>query len=94
MLISKHPLTDSPVTRLQVGIGIGIPACTLCIFRRLYKVLVRQTGAVTQDEKRRIVITDLLITAGLPILAMGLRKFAQRSSRLAFVYIDVMQSIL
>jgi pheromone a factor receptor len=72
-----HPLTDSPVTRLQVGIGIGIPACTLCMYRRLYKVLVRQAGAVTRDEKRRIVIIDLLITAGLPILAMGLRKCAQ-----------------
>ncbi|KAH9976787.1 pheromone A receptor-domain-containing protein [Lactifluus volemus] len=72
-VLDKAPIYCDIVTRLQVGIGIGIPACTLCIFRRLYKVLVRQTGAVTQDEKRRIVIIDLLITAGLPILVMGLQ---------------------
>ncbi|KAH9976783.1 pheromone A receptor-domain-containing protein [Lactifluus volemus] len=72
-VLDKAPIYCDIVTRLQVGIGIGIPACTLCMYRRLYKVLVRQAGAVTRDEKRRIVIVDLLITAGLPILAMGLQ---------------------
>jgi pheromone a factor receptor len=65
------------VTRLQVGMDIGIPACALCIYRRLYKILVLKTGAVTLTEKRRTVIIDLLITAGLPVLAMGLRTCAQ-----------------
>jgi pheromone a factor receptor len=65
------------VTRLQAGIAIGIPACTLCISRRIYKILVRQAVTVTRDDKRRAVAIDLLITAGLPILAMGLRKCAQ-----------------
>jgi pheromone a factor receptor len=65
------------VTRFQAGFSIGIPACTLCIYHRLYKILVRQAVTVTQTEKRRTVIVDLLITVGLPVLAMGLRKCAQ-----------------
>jgi pheromone a factor receptor len=65
------------VTRLQVGISIAIPACTLCIYHRLYNILVRQAVTVTRDEKRRTVIVDLLITVCLPVLAMGLRKCAQ-----------------
>jgi pheromone a factor receptor len=68
------------VTRVQVGFGMGIPACTLCINRRLYKILVRQAVTVTQAEKRRTVTIDLLITVGIPVLAMGLRKCAQSSS--------------
>jgi pheromone a factor receptor len=65
------------VTRLQAGISIAIPACTLCITRRLYEILVRQAVTVTRADKRRAVTIDLIITAGLPVLAMGLRKFAQ-----------------
>lgn len=64
------------MTRLQAGISIALPACTLCINRRLYKILVRQAVTVTRAEKRRGVIIDLLITIGLPVLAMGLRKCA------------------
>ncbi|KAH9976786.1 pheromone A receptor-domain-containing protein [Lactifluus volemus] len=72
-VLDKAPIYCDIVARLQAGISIGIPACTLCMYRRLYKVLVRQAGAVTRDEKRRTVIIDLLITAGLPILVMGLQ---------------------
>ncbi|KAH9976788.1 pheromone A receptor-domain-containing protein [Lactifluus volemus] len=72
-VLDKAPIYCDIVARLQAGISIAIPACTLCIYRRLYKVLVRQAGAVTRDEKRRIVIVDLIITAGLPILVMGLQ---------------------
>ena len=65
------------MTRIQAGSYIATPACTLCIYRRLYKILVRQAVMVPRAEKRREVVVDLLITAGLPVLAMGFRKYAQ-----------------
>jgi pheromone a factor receptor len=65
------------VTRLEVGMIIGIPASALCIYRGIYNILVLKTGAVTLAEKRRTVIIDLLIAAGLPVLAMGIGKCAQ-----------------
>ncbi|KAH9976680.1 pheromone A receptor-domain-containing protein [Lactifluus volemus] len=72
-VIDKAPIYCDIVTRVQVGFGMGIPACTLCINRRLYKILVRQAVTVTQAEKRRTVTIDLLITVGIPVLAMGLQ---------------------
>ncbi|KAH9976789.1 pheromone A receptor-domain-containing protein [Lactifluus volemus] len=72
-VLDKAPIYCDIVTRLQAGISIAIPACTLCITRRLYEILVRQAVTITRADKRRAVTIDLIITAGLPVLAMGLQ---------------------
>lgn len=64
----------STATRIQVALNVAIPACSLCINRRLYKIATVKAVITTQDEKRRAVIQDLLICVGLPILQIIARK--------------------
>jgi pheromone a factor receptor len=65
------------VTRFQVGLIVAVPACLLCINRRLYKIATLNAVMVTRAEKRRGTIVDLLICLGIPIIFMILRKCAQ-----------------
>jgi len=39
-------------TKLLLGAGIGIPAATLCISRRLYSIAAVQTVSVTRADVR------------------------------------------
>ena len=55
-------------TRFQVALSVAIPACSLCINRRLYKIATMKTVAFTSSEKRRAAFFDLLIGVGIPIL--------------------------
>ncbi|KAF7372712.1 STE3-like pheromone receptor [Mycena sanguinolenta] len=64
-------------TRLMVGIAVAIPASSLCINRRLYKIASCQTVSVTQAEKRRAVLVDLAIGLGIPLLQMPLQFIVQ-----------------
>lgn len=59
------------VTRIQVAMNVAIPACSLCINRRLYKIATTKAVMVTQSEKRRAVITDLFIGLGIPLLQIA-----------------------
>ena len=61
-------------TRFQVALNVAIPACSLCINRRLYKVATAKVMMPSDDEKRRAVIQDLLIGVGLPILQIIARE--------------------
>jgi pheromone a factor receptor len=74
---SKRSLTDSTVTRIQAGLNVAMPACSLCINRRLYKIASSNPVMATREEKRRAVVVDLLICLGIPILGMVARKCAQ-----------------
>ena len=65
---------DSTATRIQVGLNAAIPASSLCINRRLYKISTVQTSMVSRTEKRREVIIDLLIGLGIPIFQMAARE--------------------
>jgi pheromone a factor receptor len=67
------------VTRIQVGLGVAIPACLLCINRRLYKMATLDAAMVTatRAEIRRRIMVDLLIGLGIPILQMVVRKYSQ-----------------
>jgi len=56
--------------RIQVALNVAIPACSLCINRRLYKIANMKAVMITRSEKRRAVIVDLLIGIGIPILEM------------------------
>ena len=39
-----------PVTRLQVGFSVGVPACGLCIIRRLYFIATTTTVTNTRAD--------------------------------------------
>ena len=58
-------------TRLIIGVGIGVPATSLCINRRLYHIAACTSVAPkTAAQKRRDIIIDLCIGIGLPVLQM------------------------
>jgi hypothetical protein len=64
-----HSLSAIPtVTRIQVALNTAVPACALCINRRLYKIAKANAVMTTRSEKRRAIVQDLLICGGLPIL--------------------------
>jgi pheromone a factor receptor len=64
-------------SRIVVVTGIGIPASVLCITRRLY--YISTTKSVVAGNKKRIIITDLAIALGFPILELGLRMSSSLS---------------
>jgi pheromone a factor receptor len=61
-------------TRIQVALNVAIPACSLCINRRLYKIATVKAVVVSHADRRRAIIHDLLIGVGLPILQMIARE--------------------
>ena len=78
LLSLKRPLTlrHRIVARIQVAENIAIPACSLCINRRFYKIATARAAMTTRSERRRAVIQDLLIGIGLPILQIVARECA------------------
>ncbi|ESK91508.1 pheromone receptor [Moniliophthora roreri MCA 2997] len=64
-------------TKYIIGVAVAIPACSLCINRRLYHIATANTVTITRAEKRRAVIVDLAICVGLPILQMILHYIPQ-----------------
>ncbi|KAI0341208.1 STE3-domain-containing protein [Trametopsis cervina] len=56
-------------SRLLVAQGVAIPAASLCINRRLYKIAsISSVARVTHAEKRRSVLVDMAIGLGIPLL--------------------------
>lgn len=49
----EHHLTTSIASRLIVGIAVAIPAASLCINRRLYKIASCQTPTITLAHVRQ-----------------------------------------
>jgi pheromone a factor receptor len=74
----ERPLTlcRRTATRVQVALNVAIPACSLCINRRLYKIATVKAVVIGREEKRRAVIQDLLIGVGLPLLQIVARESA------------------
>ncbi|KAI0283496.1 GPCR fungal pheromone mating factor [Russula brevipes] len=67
-MIDKAPIYSDIAVRIRIGIAVAIPACSLCITRRLYKIATANVTMATGAEKRRAVVVDLLIGFGIPIL--------------------------
>jgi pheromone a factor receptor len=63
-------------TRFQVALNVAIPACSLCINRRLYKIATAKAVVFSHTDRRRVIIHDLLIGVGLPILQIIARECA------------------
>ncbi|KAH8984400.1 STE3-domain-containing protein [Lactarius deliciosus] len=83
------------VTRFQIGLNVAISACSLCINRRLYKIATTKAVMVTRSEKRRAVITDLLIGLGIPILQILARTYTFLSSSASWLngyFVDIVVS--
>ncbi|KAF9458255.1 pheromone A receptor-domain-containing protein [Collybia nuda] len=53
--------------RIIIGASTAIPAASLCINRRLYRISHLQTAKISDAEKRRGVIIEFAIALGLPI---------------------------
>jgi len=67
-MINRVPVYCDIATRMQVALNVAIPACSLCINRRLYKIATVKAVMITREEKRRAVIYDLLICLGIPLI--------------------------
>jgi pheromone a factor receptor len=61
-------------SRIQVGLNVAVPASSLCINRLLYRVARMKSARTTEAENRRIVLIDLLIGIGIPVLHMIARE--------------------
>ncbi|KAI0632782.1 STE3-domain-containing protein [Trametes polyzona] len=64
-------------TKFLIGAGVGIPASSLCIARRLYKITSVRTVSVTKKEKLRNVYIDVAISIGVPVIVMALHYVVQ-----------------
>ncbi|KAI0087571.1 GPCR fungal pheromone mating factor [Irpex rosettiformis] len=57
-----------------IGAGVGIPAASLCINRRLYHIASVRTVSISPQDKRRAVLVDIAISIGIPMLVMILQS--------------------
>ncbi|THU83841.1 STE3-like pheromone receptor [Dendrothele bispora CBS 962.96] len=76
-LANVAPVWCDIATQLVLASGVGLPAATLCISRRLYKITSVQTVSITRDDKRRAIYVDLAIALGIPILVLLLHMIVQ-----------------
>jgi hypothetical protein len=67
-------------TKIMIGSSVAIPACSLCINRRLYHIASVSSVTKTKAQKRRDIMTDLAIGVGIPVLEMILRTFIGRKT--------------
>jgi len=70
-IVNRVPVYCDMVTRFQVALNVAIPACSLCINRRLYKIATVKAVRISRSEKRRGIIIDLLIGIGLPLIQIA-----------------------
>ncbi|KAL0571559.1 a-factor receptor, partial [Marasmius crinis-equi] len=64
------PVWCDIATQIMLGATVGIPAASLCISRRLYKITTIRSVSVTASDKRRAVLEDVGIALGLPVLIL------------------------
>ncbi|KAM6493090.1 putative transmembrane pheromone receptor [Amanita muscaria] len=76
-VVDWAPIWCDISTRLSIGVSVAIPAASLCINRRLYKIASCTTAPMTPAQKRRTVLIDLLIGLGIPALQMPLQFVVQ-----------------
>ncbi|KAE9396423.1 pheromone receptor [Gymnopus androsaceus JB14] len=75
--INIAPVWCDISSQIITAAGVGIPASTLCITRRLYRITSTQTVSITRDDKRRAIYEDVAIVLGLPILVLILHIIVQ-----------------
>ncbi|KAI0799790.1 pheromone A receptor-domain-containing protein [Irpex lacteus] len=76
-LENPAPVWCDICTKFIMGACVGIPASSLCINRRLYKIASIRTVSVTLAEKRHAMQVDVAISLGIPVLVMALHYIVQ-----------------
>ncbi|KAI0729139.1 putative fungal pheromoneG-protein-coupled receptor [Fomitopsis betulina] len=76
-VLNVAPVWCDISTRIYIGASVGIPAASLCINRRLYKIARMHAVAVTRAEKRRAILIDSLICVLFPIVCIALSYIVQ-----------------
>ncbi|WVF70103.1 hypothetical protein IAT40_004891 [Kwoniella sp. CBS 6097] len=71
------PIWCDIVSKILVGLPVGISASSLCITRRLVMIASSSTVAISQTKKRRALFIDLFLGVILPMLVMALHYTAQ-----------------
>ncbi|KAL6308804.1 pheromone A receptor-domain-containing protein [Sparassis latifolia] len=74
-VIDWAPVWCDITSRWKLASSIGVCCASLCINRRLYKISKISTVSLTRADKRRIIIIDLAIGLGIPIVAVALYWF-------------------
>nr|AWT57989.1 Pheromone receptor [Lentinula edodes] len=69
--INSIPVWCDISSQIILGAGVGIPASTLCISRRLYRIISTQTVSITRDD------VHLAVAVGLPVLVLILHIIVQ-----------------
>jgi len=74
---SDNAFNPAPVwcdisSRIIIATAVAIPAASLCINRRLYKIASSPSVCITRSQKRRAVTEDLGIGLGIPFLQVVL----------------------
>ncbi|OJT14439.1 Pheromone B alpha 3 receptor [Trametes pubescens] len=75
--INWAPAWCDITTHFSIGTSIAVCCASLVINRRLYHIANITTVSMTQTDKRRNIITDLLIGMGIPVLSIVLYWFYQ-----------------
>ncbi|TDL15323.1 pheromone receptor [Rickenella mellea] len=75
--INKAPIYCDISTRIVLGAGVALPACSRCIQRCLYRITSSKTVTSTKEQKLRIIVIDLCICLGFPLLTMALTYIVQ-----------------
>lgn len=76
-VINWAPVWCDITTKFMIGTSVAIPACSLCINRRLYHIASVSSVTKSRAQKRRDILTDLGIGIGIPVLQMILQYIVQ-----------------
>ncbi|KAH7882763.1 pheromone A receptor-domain-containing protein [Phlebopus sp. FC_14] len=76
-VINYAPVWCDISSRFIVGVAVAIPAASLCINRRLYKIATVTTVTTTRGHRQRAVMVDLAIGLGIPIVQMILQYIVE-----------------
>ncbi|TDL18859.1 STE3-domain-containing protein [Rickenella mellea] len=75
--INVAPVYCDISTRIVMGAGVALPACSFCIQRCLYRITNANLATFSREQKRRNLIIDLCVCLGFPIFIMALAYIVQ-----------------
>ncbi|KAL4061959.1 pheromone A receptor-domain-containing protein [Scleroderma yunnanense] len=76
-VINWAPVWCDISIRIMLGTSVAIPAASLCINRRLYKIARVHAVTITRAEKRRAILVDTLICVLFPLIFIALQYVNQ-----------------
>lgn len=67
--------------RFRIAYSVGIPAASLIINRRLYKIASISTVSLTHHDRRKMIYVDLAIGLTPSIVQLGICEYILRTLR-------------